>query len=378
MFFKDIPGYSHIKERLTGTVADGRVSHAQLFLGPEGNAKFALAMAYARYVNCKDRTPEDSCGHCASCIKFNKLAHPDLHFIYPVAATKEKKEPVSNDFMAEWRQYILESNYYPTLNEWYSTIGIEKKQGLITARDCSQIIKILGYKSYESEYKIMIIWMAERLYYAAAPKILKILEEPPDKTLFLLISENKYQIINTILSRTQIVTIPGFQEEDLQGLLEKNSGNTEEEVRKAVAVSEGNYNAALAFLRLSESHQQNFDEFRTWMRHCYKQDVIAIDGFVAESSRKSREELKEFLKYGLKVVRSSMFINFSLERNIALPADEHDFVKNISPYINPSNLSEFSRLFEEAHNNVERNANASVLLMDLSLKIMELFSRARK
>ncbi len=377
MFFKDIPGHRQIKKRLTGTVAEGRVSHAQLFLGPEGNAKFALALAYARYINCRDRTTEDACGKCSSCIKFDNLAHPDLHFIYPVASTKEYKDPKSVDFIAEWRQYIRDSHYYPTLNQWYATIGIEKKQGTINAKDCSEINKKLSYKSYESEYKIMIIWMAERLYYAAAPKILKILEEPPDKTLFILISENKDQIVNTILSRTQIVSIPKIENDDLSRLLRVHTTYGENEISNALNIAEGSYNSALAYLGLSESEKQNFDVFRKWMRNCYKNDLIEIDGFVAENARRTREELKSFFKYGLKVVRSSMFINFYLERNLALPEDEYAFVKNISPYINPTNIHVFSGLFEEAHNHVERNANASVLLMDLSLKIMELFHQSK-
>ena len=190
--------------------------HAQLFLGPEGSGKLPLALAYAQYINCQNRQEDDSCGHCPSCIKFNKLIHPDLHFVYPVSKTKDSSDkPTSKEFLKPWRELVLENNGYINLTDWYEKIDIEKKQGIINADDCNNIIKTLSYKSFESEYKIMIIWMVEKLFHSAAPKILKILEEPPEKTLFILISENPDIIINTILSRTQLVKIPKIANNDL-------------------------------------------------------------------------------------------------------------------------------------------------------------------
>lgn len=194
MLFNKIIGQQQVKERLIQTVKENRVSHAQLFIGANGSGKLALAIAYAQYVNCKSRSETDSCGICPSCIKYEKLIHPDLHFIYPIAATKEVKKPRSADFIESWRSLLIENNYYISLNEWFEKIGIENKQGIINAEDCNSIIKTLGYKSYEAEYKVMIIWMAEKLFHAAAPKILKILEEPPEKTLFILITEIRIKL----------------------------------------------------------------------------------------------------------------------------------------------------------------------------------------
>ncbi|MBU2649818.1 MAG: DNA polymerase III subunit delta [Bacteroidetes bacterium] len=373
MLFRDIPGYAGIKKRLLGTVADGRVSHAQLFLGPEGNGKFALALAYARYVNCRDRNDSDACGTCPSCVKFNTLAHPDLHFIYPVASTSEFKDPRSRDFIPQWRSYILESNYYPALNEWYERIGIEKKQGIINAKDCNEIIRLLSYKSYESEYKIMIIWMAERLYYSAAPKILKILEEPPDKTLFILISEDQDEIINTILSRTQIVKIPRFEDKDLQELLTRQTQHTEEDIRRAAMASGGNLHSAKSFLEATEREKFNFETFRNWMRLCFKKDIIGIEGFVGEVARSTREELKSLFRYALMVSRNSLLIHYNQNKNVFLPPEEMDFNVKIAPFLQPAVLERFVGIFEEGHNHIERNAYAPLTLMDMSLRIMELF-----
>ncbi len=223
MLFNNITGQNEIKRRLIQTVHENRVSHAQLFYGPEGSRKLAMAIAYARFINCRNRIfdPQsegggDACGTCPSCIKFSKLIHPDLHFIFPVATTKEvERNPVSNDFLKIWREVLLENDFRLNLNDWYKAAGFEKKQGIINADDCSEILRTLSYKSFESEFKIMIIWMADRLFHAAAPKILKILEEPPDKSLFILITENPEKIINTILSRTQTIKFPRLRDEDL-------------------------------------------------------------------------------------------------------------------------------------------------------------------
>lgn len=186
MKFAQVIGQQAVKQRLIKTVKDNRVSHAQLFLGPEGSGKLALAVAYAQFINCSDRGDNDSCGVCPSCIKYNKFIHPDLHFIFPTAATDKIEKPVSLDFIASWREMLLETRCYSDLPTWYEKIGIERKLAIINVRDCSEILKKLSYKSYEAEYKVMIIWMVEKLFHAAAPKILKILEEPLKKHFLFL------------------------------------------------------------------------------------------------------------------------------------------------------------------------------------------------
>jgi DNA polymerase-3 subunit delta' len=359
MKFSDILGNEGIKQKLIQTVLDQRVSHAQLFFGPEGNEKLALAIAYAQLINCKSPTPGpspveegrrrgeglDSCGVCPSCIKYKKLIHPDLHFIYPVATTKKvSKKPKSQDFIEEWRRYLLENNFRGNLLDWFTFMGIENKQGIINADDCNEIIHTLSYKSYESEYKVMILWMVEKLYYAAAPKLLKILEEPPDKTLFILISEDPDQIISTIRSRTLLVKIP---ESDIK--------------------------------REDPDDSANFNAFRNWMRLCFAKDVVALVNWSGEVAKSGRENQKSLLQYALKIIESCTSINYGNKKPVISDGEELIFIQNISPFFNSQNIISFTQLFNTAFFHIERNGYAPILFLDVSLHAIRLFhSPARK
>ena len=351
MRFSDIQGQEVIKQKLIGTVIDQRVSHAQLFFGPEDSGKLALAIAYAQFINCTSRLSHplrrpgleipDSCGTCPSCIKYQKLIHPDLHFIYPVSSTKKiSKKPKSRDFIEEWRKFLIENNFSVTLQEWYKAIEIENKQGIINVEDCNEIINTLAYKSYESEYKVMIIWMVEKLFYAAAPKILKILEEPPEKTLFLLISDNPDQIIKTILSRTLMIKIPRGKRQNLEE---------------------------------NEDDQNYFGLFCDWMRNCYAGKISELISFSSEISRSGREKQKRFLVYGLKIIAMCAALNYRNDVGSGQNDEKSVFIGKFSPFINSSNLAEFNDLFNNAIYHIERNAHSPTLFLDLSLKIVPLF-----
>ena len=355
MKFSDIPGNQGIKYKLVKTVLDQRVSHAQLFFGPEESSKLALAIAYAQFINCtnkqgvpgKERVTNaeasgfDSCGTCPSCVKYQKLAHPDLHFIYPVATTKKiTSKPQSKHFLEEWRAFLLENNFNGGLQNWYEVIGIENKQGIINAYDCNEIITTLSYKSYESDYKVMIIWMVEKLYYAAAPKILKILEEPPEKTLFILISEEPDQIINTILSRTLMVKIP-------KSLI----------IHQAVA----------------DDDSTHFIAFRQWMRACYGGKIIELIKFASEIAKAGREKQKSFLIYSLRTLGFCASMNYLGQIPEGIEGEELKFIRDFSPFIKPDNLIGFNTLFNDSIYHIERNAHPTTLFLDLSLKIVGLF-----
>lgn len=373
MLFNKIIGQKQVKGRLINTVKENRVSHAQLFVGATGTGKLAMAIAYAQYVNCKNRTDEDSCGVCPSCVKYEKLIHPDLHFIYPVASTKEVKKPRSIDFIESWRSLLFENNFYTNLGEWFESIGIENKQGIINVEDCNSIIKTLGYKSYEAEYKVMIIWMAEKLFHAAAPKILKILEEPPEKTLFILISENQDQIISTILSRTQLVKIPKIKSDDLLLALKSEPGAEKADLQRIVNFSEGNYKLALKQLQSTEFEKLNFSKFKEWMRYCYAADIPKISSFVGDFSKMGRERQKSFFLYALRMARSCMLINYGQNALLKLDEEESNWLsKGFAPFINAANINEFTKEFNDGHHAIERNANPSILLMDISLKATKL------
>jgi DNA polymerase-3 subunit delta' len=386
MLFREIIGQKEIKKKLIRTVLEHRISHAQLFFGQEGSEKLALAVAYAQFINCtnkqipaSDAAKADSCGVCPSCIKYQKLIHPDLHFIYPVATTKlVKAKPQSKDFIEDWRKFLLQNDYYGSLHDWYELIGIENKQGFINKEDCLDIITTLGYKSYESEYKVMIIWMVEKLYYAAAPKILKILEEPPEKTLFLLLSEDPELIIPTILSRTLLVKIPKLTYHELREYLLKKFNLKNTEAENIARQANGNLMLAINKYQHLEEDQVNFTTFRNWMLLCFAKDIIGLVACSAELSKIGRENQKNLLHYALQVVQSCGRLQFDQERLVLSTGKEMEFLRKISVYINATNLIAFHELFNNALYHIERNAYPQTLFMDVSMSILQLFGRISK
>jgi DNA polymerase-3 subunit delta' len=382
MLFRDIIGQEEIKHRLLRTVKEGRVSHAQLFSGQEGSRKLALALAYVQFMNCKNRhygsdsVLGDSCGACPSCVKYQKLVHPDLHFIYPIASTKDIKNPLSKEFLKTWRQLLIGNNYRLSLYDWYEAIGIEKKQGIINAEDCGEILRTLSYKSYESEYKVMIIWMVEKLFHAAAPKILKILEEPPDKTLFLLITEKPEQIISTILSRCQLVKIPKLRDAELIEQLEQDFPASTERIMRVVPIAEGNYTKAYKIL--SDDQEESFlvENFIKWMRLSYTNDVKASMEFISEIARIGRERQKLFLSYSLRIIRGGMLLYYSAQQLARLNDEEREFYIKFNRFITPINIFQIAKALEDAQYHIERNANPNILFMDLTLTLHRLLKLA--
>lgn len=372
MRFSDIPGQQQIKDRLRRTVHEHRVSHAQLFMGPQGSGKLTLALAYAQYINCRNRTPEDSCGTCPSCLQYSKLAHPDLHFLYPVATTKEvDSKPMSTMFLAHWRKLVPESKGFLNLNDWYEQIGIENKQGLINTEDCNDLIRKLSYTSYESEYKVMIIWMVEKIHHTGANKILKILEEPPDKTLFILITEQHELILPTILSRTQLIKFSRYTDKEIEEGLTKLTNCSEDEARNARLMADGNMTEAMHIVAEGSSHDELFITFRDWMRICYRRDVPGAVKMAADLSSQGREYMKKFLSYALRVTRFCTLNNFGLAEYINTEGDERKFVNDFTRFINPSNVHLFASEFSDAIYHIERNASGSILFLDISLKAMK-------
>lgn len=382
MKFKDIYGLDDVKRRLVNTVQENRISHAQLFLGTEGTANLALALAYAQYINCVNKVEGDSCGTCPSCIKYEKLSHPDLHFIFPVAKVKQLKDKEvssSNKYYVEkWRELVKEKDGHVSLGEWYEKIGIENKQGIINSDDARSILDKLSYKSYEAEYKVMIIWMVEYLYHAAAPRLLKVIEEPPPKTLFLLVSNQSDKIISTILSRAQTLKIPRYREEDLKAYLKNKLGAGEEETHHAVKLANGNLIAGREAINASDIEQYNYEKFREWMRMCFAAKFIDISDFVAEVARLGRERQKSFLAYGLSVFRKAMLINYAGIDAARLSPMEGKFVQGIAPFINEKNLMNLYDEFNAAIYHVERNAKPDILFTDLSIITTKLLHAGKK
>lgn len=375
MQFKAIIGQVQLKNRLQETVKNNRVAHAQLFHGGEGVGKLPLAIAYAQYINCRDKIKfetGDSCGVCPSCNKYNKLIHPDLHFVFPVAGSEATKKPVSTMFMKEWREFILNSSGYVTLNDWYQKIAIERKQAAINVHECNQIIQTLSYTSYESEYKVMIIWMVDKLNYAAAPKLLKILEEPPDKTLFLLIAEQTDLIINTILSRLLPVKIPRIDDNSIIEASKQRFGLDEMAASQLAVLANGSFTEAIRLFEQSETRKANFDRFRDWMRLCYSTDVQSLLEFSEKAAKESRESNKSFLQYSLIVIRNCLMLNYTKDAFLKIIPEERPFYEKFSPFINHLNINLFAEEFNKAITHIERNIHTAIVFFDLSLTASKL------
>lgn len=371
MLFKEIIGQSAVKDRLIRSVKEGRISHAQLFLGPQGSGSLALAVAYARFISCKSKAEDDSCGQCSSCIKYNKLVHPDLHFVYPVALSKDVR--TSTDVAAEWRNTILD-NPYITLFSWFEQLNAENKQAVIGVEESGEILRKLSLTTYEAEYKIMIIWQAEKMNQAAANKLLKILEEPPDKTLFLLVCESEDQLLRTIVSRTQLIKITKISDQDLMRALAERHGIAAEAAEKIAHIAEGSYAEALVLVSENENAGQNLASFQKLMRASVKFDPKAVMSWIDEVSSAGRERQKNFLNYALHIMRESLILNYADPSLIKLGADEQEFVKKFSPFIHSNNAERFIEELNKAHYHMERNANAKILFMDLAFKFNELLN----
>ena len=374
MLFSEIVGHDDLKKRLIQSVNENRVAHAQLFVGTEGSGKMALAIAYAQYINCQNRTESDSCGVCPSCKKYMSLSHPDLHFIFPTATNKSvKKDPESDLFLAEWREYFSDCQGYVNLSEWFDKLDIENKQGIINVRDASTVIRKLSFKSYESEYKVVRLWMPEKLNVCSANKLLKLIEEPPEKTLFLLVAENQEEVLSTIRSRCVLVKVPRLDTAVIKDALVEKCGCSEQLALDAATMSNGSWPLAKRFSNDIDNEMLYADTFRKWMRYCFKGAVPELIDFVAnEIKGLGREKQKALLEYGLNIFHCSLLINNNISSAVMLTSAEKTFAQNFAPYINMKNVTQICALFEESINQIVRNANAQLVFMDDSLKMSKL------
>jgi len=371
MRFSEVAGHAELKQQLIQSVAEGRVPHAQLFLGPQGSGSLALALAYATYLSCQERQEEDSCGHCPSCLKYDRLIHPDLHFVFPVFTTKSISKPVSDDFIAEWRTALLE-NPYLTQNQWYSQIGMENKQGSILTRESEEIMKKLQLKSYESDFKVMIIWMPERMNQTAANKLLKLIEEPPPMTIFLMVPEDTGPMLPTILSRTQQIRVPRIREEDLLEALKKKHQVSDETLQSAVKIAGGNYVIAEENIRASEDSAYQLELFIRIMRLAWAREFQEIFEWVEELAGLGRERQKAFLAYVIRMIRENYLLNKEQGELVRMTADESDFSKKFFPFINDRNVPAMVQELNEASIHIEANAYARIVFLDFALKLVKL------
>jgi DNA polymerase-3 subunit delta' len=370
MQFKDVIGQKDLKEKLISTVTEGRISHAQLFEGAAGYGGLPMALAYAQFISCKNRS-DDSCGVCLSCIKYNKLIHPDLHFVFPVNTTKKVKDKaVSDNFLTEWRKTVIEQKYFSE-QDWYEYIGLENKQGIISANEADKILSKLNYKPFESDYKIMIIWLPERLNSTSANRLLKLIEEPPKNTVFILVAENPNHILPTIYSRTQRIRFHPLKEEDIVLRLQE-AGFNEKDAFTASRLSEGDYIKALRILQVSDSTKLNFDSFMKFMRLSYINDILGLLEWAEEMASLGREKQKSFLIFAERLIRESFILNKKMEDIVYLGFDELEWARKFSVFINESNVFNLYSQLNLCISHISQNGNAKIIFTDLALKTREL------
>ncbi len=385
MQFSEIIGQQEIKNRFIRSVHEQRIPHAQLLRGPEGIGKLALAIAYAQFICCENRHETDSCGTCPSCLKYQKLAHPDLHFVFPVVKPAGRSSVICDDFIADFRAAIIE-NHYLNVNDWYARISGDQKQGLIYSNESEEIIRKLSLKTYESEYKVMIIWLPEKMHLNCANKLLKILEEPPEKTVFLLVSNAPDQIITTILSRTQHVNIPKLTGDDIVLALLRNSEIeiTQQDAVNVSRISNGSLLTAFSILSEGDENKQNFDRFVMIMRLAWQvgnrkdhASLKTLKKWADEMAAAAvgRERQKNFLTYAQRMTRENFILNLQNPELNYLTTFESEFSSRFSPFINERNVEDLMKEFSLAERHIEQNVNAKMVFFDLVLKVIMLLKR---
>lgn len=369
MLFNQIIGQEHIKKHLLTSAKNGRVPHAQLFVGSEGSGTLPMAIAYAQFlISNYAENPE------ASQLKCDKLQHPDLHFVFPVTTNdRVKKHPISNLFLEDWRLFIKEQPYGSLFN-WLQYIGVENKQGLIGVDEAEDVVKKLQLKSYEGGFKVMIIWMAEKMNNAAANKLLKLIEEPPEKTVFVLITENEDQIINTIKSRCQALHFNGLSENDIADALVNNYNVEPNEAAKLAHQAEGNYNKAIHLLQ-NDSSDLIFEEwFVAWVRTAFraKGNASVVQQLIAWAetiAKQGRETQKRFLEYCLQFFRQALLLNYKSEQLVFMETKSGFDLSKFAPFVHAGNILDIEKELNDAIYHIERNGNAKIILLDLSMKL---------
>ncbi len=378
MQFSEILGQDYLKKHLVTNALLGRIPHAQLFVGPEGSGTLAMAIAYAQFVLCNNIGQENNGGNESCNLKFRSLSHPDLHFVFPNVTNEDvKSKPKSADFIADWREFVLK-NPYGSLFDWYKHLGVEKKQGMIRVEDAQDILKSLALKSYEGGHKIMIVWMVDRMNLEASNKLLKLLEEPPEKTLFILISENEEDIIQTIRSRCQVLHFGGIPENIIVDALVSRENMDPKTATKIAHQAQGNYNKAL-YLLSDDNNDLQFEKwFVEWVRTAFvaKGNPAAIQGLIAwseEIASIGREGQKQFLAFCIDMFRQALLLNYQNEKLVYLDPKVDNFkLEKFAPFVTGNNINNIFKELSDAIYHIERNGNAKIILTDLSIKLTRL------
>ncbi|HET6254542.1 MAG TPA: hypothetical protein VFE32_10730 [Puia sp.] len=375
MQFAQVIGQGQVRDNLVEIVRQNRLSHALLFLGHEGSGALPMALAFAQYVVCekRDENATDACGVCAACTKAKRLMHPDIHFTYPVIPKKAGDKPVSSDYGAEWREF-MEQYPYGNAYDWLQFIGAENKQGNITAQECTEIIRKLSLKSFESGYKIVILWMPEYLG-NEGNKLLKLIEEPPADTLFILVAENESLILPTILSRTQLVKIPLPETADIARALVERSGLGPEQARQIAVLCEGNYHEALQLVSHADDDWQGV--LRDWLNAVLKSGPVAQVKWIEEMSKSGRERQKQFLRYFNHLLEQAVRLRYLDAATVPIPEGEKDIAMRLNKIADIGQQKAIIQELDNAAYYIERNAHAKMLFHALTIKLYHILAEKK-
>ena len=374
MRFSDIPGLDNEKNRLIDSFKSNTVHHAILFSGQKGSANLSLSLAFSTYINCEQKSEIDSCGECSSCIKMDKLIHPDLNFVFPVAPTpKINKEVISDKFIESWRSSVIESPYL-SIDDWFEIYGFENKQPNISKDEVRNLIKKLTLKPFESNFKINILWLPEFLHLSTSNAMLKILEEPPGNTLFFIVKNNHQKLISTIRSRVQLFKVKRFSDEDMKEYLSLSQSISESEVDQAIYLSDGDLNKAEKYLYASNS--EDLEKIKVWMRSCYTQNFQEINSQVEWFNSLSKIKKRTFLIYSLKLMREALVSG--IDESLSKISDgEMSFISKFRTTLDSDDFEEIIIFLDESIRFLDRNANPKILFLDLSIKISNLFKKVK-
>lgn len=373
MFFKDIKGKTEVKRELISTANRGRIPHAQIFLSREGNGGLAIALAFASYIMCENRLEDDSCGECSQCKKTHKWLHPDLHFSFPVVRQGDKKREstTSDNFLPKWRTMLQQYPYMSKL-DWFDAINEHNSAPNINAKECNDIMHKLNMKAYESDKKILIMWLPEYLG-NEGNRLLKLIEEPTDNTYLILVSENQEQILQTILSRCQLVKIPPFTSEDIVSFLSENYGTDDQKALQIANLADGNLNHAIAICNNQAADYSQL--IISWLRVAFKSNPIEINKWSKEVESLDKEEQKSFLEYGLHFFRQFNFRLLTQSNEVSLTQQELEIANNMAKIIDVDKAEAICQIFNELLENIPRNINLKISLFADTLHIGQILKQ---
>lgn len=368
-FFSDVIGHDTLKASLIRSVQSGNIAHAQLFAGGEGVGKFAMAMAYARYIHCTNRGATDACGECPSCRQYSVMSHADLHFVFPMVRNKEKKKIHCDDYLPTWCEFIGKNSYFG-IDNWLQAMNAENKQAIIYADESDAIWRKMTLKSFSSPYKIMIIWLPERMNIECANKLLKLFEEPYPNTIFLLVSNAPEQLLTTIRSRVQQINLAALPLDTIAEALQQQYHISDTDARAIAHLSGGSFLKASENLSLNEDNQLFFQLFVQLMRLAYARRIKDLKAWSEEAADLGRERLRRFLSYTGRMIRENYIYNVAQPELNYMTAEEKQFSTRFSPFINEHNVQEIIHIIDSAENDIGQNANAKIVLFDIAIKMI--------